>query len=65
MKVAWSAQFVTERAALRLRHCCEDCAVFVADEQRCAHGWPNATHRRAYYDSGQAEIDFCKEFELI
>ena len=58
------ATFERQRRRYELRFCCEDCAYFFADLQRCAHFWPVDDHRRARYDAGSDEIVFCKEFEL-
>lgn len=63
-----SQAFAAERARFALRFCCESCAYFFPRPfARCAHGWPQAEHRSAYYGPTAAprgEVVFCKEFEL-
>ena len=66
MKVVRDERFDRERKEFAFRGCCEDCVLFLADEQSCAHNYPNWEHRRAYLDApaeGQ-DVVFCKEFEL-
>ena len=64
MRLPFAPKFLSERQDYALRHCCEDCAIFDAVADECAHGWPNEAHRRAYYGVPHREIVFCKEFEL-
>lgn len=64
MKIPWTEAFAEERARFALRHVCEDCALFDAEQGACAHEYPIAVHRRAYYEGPPEEIVFCKEFEL-
>ncbi len=65
MRVPLGPEFHDECERFAFRFCCEDCAYFLRDE-RCAHDWPNAEHRRAAYaaEVARREIVFCKEFEL-
>lgn len=65
MRLPMTPAFRDERDRLDLRFCCEDCAYFDAAVDRCAHDWPEAQHRQAYYDDPNCpDIVFCKEFEL-
>jgi hypothetical protein len=66
MRVPKDDEFDRLRAALPLRHCCEDCGYFDPALRDCAHEWPTAEHRRADYEepSRLAAVNFCKEFEL-
>ncbi|HMY57802.1 MAG TPA: hypothetical protein PKI49_06760 [Pseudomonadota bacterium] len=64
MRVSRDARFDRERAEFALRHCCEDCGLFVAQRNLCAHEWPTEEHRRADYEKPTADLLFCKEFEL-
>ena len=66
MRLAKDEQFAQQRAALPLRHCCEDCGHFDARTELCAHEWPTAEHRRADYEGPRPlpTVNFCKEFEL-
>ena len=61
MKLVLGEHFREQEERFRLRWNCEDCTRFVPEEDRCAHGYPTATHRRA----GRAteDLTFCKEFE--
>ncbi len=66
MRLPMTPLFRQEWERWDLRFCCEDCAHLDRNEQTCAHGWPDAEHRRAYYESPACkEVIFCKEFELI
>ncbi len=60
--------FQVERERYALRHTCEECTFFRTppdgSEPACAHGWPNAEHRRAHYDTAPTLLVFCKEFEI-
>jgi hypothetical protein len=64
MQFPLTPEFLEERRRYALQHCCEECALFDEARNECAHGWPNAIHRRAYYETPRAKIIFCKEFEL-
>jgi hypothetical protein len=66
MRVTKDHSFDSLRLTLPLRHCCEDCAYFDDQQQRCAHEWPTAEHRLAdYAEPGHLSVvNFCKEFEL-
>jgi hypothetical protein len=68
MRLPADAGFWRELARFDLRFCCEDCTFFDPRSERCAHGWPNAEHRRGHYrvePDPPAEVTYCKEFELI
>ncbi|HXN30366.1 MAG TPA: hypothetical protein VN894_00835, partial [Polyangiaceae bacterium] len=63
MKTRVTERLRREASAFALRFACEDCS-HVADEEgelRCSLGYPPAPRREAL---GQAEIVFCKEFDL-
>ncbi|MFO0572923.1 MAG: hypothetical protein U1A78_02910 [Polyangia bacterium] len=76
MRLPRDPRFLAEEQAFALRHTCEDCAFFDARSQTCAHEWPTALHRRAYYarlptaapadpePPGPGDVVLCKEFEL-
>ena len=58
-------RFAADRASFALRFCCEECAYFFVEPERCAHGWPTPDHRRARYEPQPVQqVVFCKEFEL-
>lgn len=46
-----------------LRFTCEACAWFDAEDGGCSHAYPNEAHRDIDLDR-EAEVSFCKEFEL-
>jgi hypothetical protein len=61
MKPPRDARFDDEAARYALRMHCEDCALFDARREACAHGFPTAEHRRA---AAHRLVVFCKEFDL-
>jgi len=63
VKTAVDERLRREASAFVLRFACEDCGHAAMDgELLCTLGYPQAP-RRAALD--QAEIVFCKEFELV
>ena len=64
MKIRHLEQFRDERDRFALVHTCEDCVYFDAESGRCAHGYPNAQHRREALETPVPGPMFCKEFEL-
>lgn len=64
MRVVRDAAFDRDRIEFALRHCCEDCGMFVVDKNICGHEWPTDEHRRQDYEKPTPDILFCKEFEL-
>ena len=64
MRVVQDARFRLETAEARLRWHCESCAMFDGSE-RCVHGFPTENHREARYRDPDADVLFCKEFELV
>lgn len=64
MRIADHARFVEERRLFQLAHTCERCAYRDQDRDACAHGYPDATHREAAFESPDGAGMFCKEFEL-
>lgn len=64
MKQERTPAFRSERLRFALRFTCEHCTYFDANAERCTHGYPNAVHRLAN-NEGEAELVFCKDFELL
>jgi hypothetical protein len=64
MKVASYPGFREERRRFALRFTCEDCAQFDPEREQCAHGFPTDEHRLAHYEQPDADIVFCKDFDL-
>jgi hypothetical protein len=64
VKTLVDEKFRLEVARFGLRFTCEHCAHFASDTERCAHGYPVAAHRALVLDD-LAELEFCKEFELM
>jgi hypothetical protein len=58
------ARFRLERARLSLRFTCDQCAYFDDESERCVHGYPTAEHRAARYEDEEADVVFCKEWDL-
>ncbi len=77
MKQQRLPSFVEEQRRYALRFTCEHCTYFDVTLERCMHGYPNAEHRTSRYDAGSAQgesevaespdaqLIFCKEFELM
>ena len=63
VKIPRDAAFDAEAKAHALRWSCEDCALFDEANERCAHGFPTAEHRRAHNERTSLLV-FCKDFEL-
>jgi len=62
-------RFRDERNRFRLRFTCEECVHFVEPDSelptgRCNHGFPCHRHLTSRYDDPEADLLFCKEFEL-
>jgi hypothetical protein len=70
MKQRVSLAFVAQRESFVLRFTCEFCTYFDPTRERCTHGYPTTEHRLARYaspdtePSAEAQLIFCKEFEL-
>ncbi len=64
MRVVRDKAFERERIDFALRHCCEDCGMFISGRELCAHEWPTEEHRTQDYQQPTPDILFCKEFEL-
>jgi hypothetical protein len=64
VRIARDPEFDAEARRLDFRHCCEDCGYYDAATGGCCHYWPNAEHRREYYQQPSTDVVFCKEFEL-
>src|SRR5690606_6487569 len=64
-------QLLEESRRYQLRSACGDCRYQVSSDGSCALGWPNEEQRRwpleAPDPAGRrpAEVQFCKEFELV
>lgn len=64
MKQRACSVFREQRAAYGLRFTCEHCTYFDERSEACSHGYPNRAHRDAQYEAADAELVFCKDFEL-
>jgi hypothetical protein len=64
MIIPQDEQFRREREQYALRFNCEDCAMFEPANGSCAHGYPTERHRKARYEDPDANVLFCKEFDL-
>lgn len=64
MRFRVDGRFVEERERYCLRSCCEQCVHFDALGERCVHGYPTPEHREAAQGTLEAQVSFCKEFEL-
>ena len=64
MRIPQDERFRREREQFRLCFCCEDCALFDPSAERCVHGYPCWQHREARYRDPEADLLFCKDFEL-
>lgn len=62
MKTRVDARLLAEARRFELRLACEDCAHYCPETRGCAHGYPNRVERSL---EGAAELEFCKEFELV
>ncbi|MCB9666998.1 MAG: hypothetical protein H6715_02625 [Myxococcales bacterium] len=65
MKLAKTPLFESQRRQFSLRFTCEECTLFDAVNERCAHGYPVHEHRDAYYAHPEGLIVFCKDFDLV
>ena len=63
MKVEQDARFREQRERFHLKWNCEDCVLFDSDAG-CAHGFPTHRHRASRYEDPNADLLFCKDFEL-
>ncbi len=63
MRVPQDQRFRDESVRFELKWNCEDCANFDS-ERGCAHAYPTHRHRRSRYDDPEADLLFCKDFEL-
>ncbi len=61
MKTLVDAQLRDEARRFELRLACEDCAHFCPERAGCTHGYP----KRVEGGLEGAELEFCKEFELV
>ena len=66
MKILDARRFLDDKRRYALVHTCERCVYHDRDRDRCAHGYPDVTHREAAYaDAASASAGmFCKEFEV-
>ena len=65
MRFRLSQAFMEERREFCLRHTCEDCAHFDPTRAACVHGYPIDDHVESSLQLHDAELVFCKEFELL
>jgi len=56
-------QLRDEAERYSLRSSCRHCFFFVADDETCAHGWPNEGQKQ--WPLRPPTAHFCKEFELL
>ena len=64
MRLPADRRFHEQRERYALRFTCEHCALFAADTEACAHGFPTEEHRLAFYAKPGAPIVICKDFQL-
>ena len=64
MRLPADPRFHEQRERFQLRFTCEHCALFDADAEACAHGFPTEEHRLAFYITPGAPIIICKDFQL-
>jgi hypothetical protein len=64
MKTRVDALLRSQAERFQLRFTCEDCAHFAPDRRACSHGYPTEAHRDVSLES-VADLEFCKEFELL
>ena len=64
MKTRVDETLRSEAARFRLRFTCGDCAHFAPERRACSHGYPTEAHRDVALER-VADLEFCKEFELV
>ena len=64
MRTLVDAQLREEADRFRLRFTCEHCVHFAAERRACANGYPTHAHLEVDLEA-RAELEFCKEFELV
>jgi hypothetical protein len=64
VKIVQDERFRQQRQEFKLRFTCEHCALFDEQRESCAHGYPTTEHREARYTDPDAQVVFCKHFEL-
>lgn len=71
MRIPQDARFRREREAFGLKFTCEDCSHFDprpraerGGRSACCHGYPTDGHREARYADPDADLLFCKDFDL-
>jgi hypothetical protein len=64
LKFPPSERFEQERRRFALEFTCEQCAHFDPPSSGCAHSYPNGEHLGAGRRDRDADLVFCKEFEL-
>jgi hypothetical protein len=65
MKIPQDERFRAEAAAYALRFTCESCALWDERRDTCANRFPTSEHRAARYADPQADVVFCKDFDLL
>jgi hypothetical protein len=63
LRLPYDPRFDEQRERFALRFTCEHCALFDAERERCAHGFPTDEHRLAFYAT-PGPIVICKDFQL-
>jgi hypothetical protein len=61
VEIERDARLDEEAARFGLVRHCEDCALYDGAEDRCAHGYPTAPHRKG---ADARIVMFCKDFEV-
>ena len=64
MRTPVDAQLREEAERFQLRFTCEHCVHFAAERRGCANGYPTQAHLEIDLEAS-AELEFCKEFELV
>jgi hypothetical protein len=64
MRVPRTEEFDEEALRFAFRFTCEACAHFDHRTERCRHDYPSEMHRARFYADREADLLFCKEFEL-
>lgn len=66
MWIAMNQLFRDEKEQFDLRACCEDCAYFGQESEKCAMLYPSNPHREQSFEQARDDdrIYFCKMFEV-
>ena len=64
MQLPHTREFDQERERFAFAGSCEACAHFDPRRERCRHEYPTEPHRERTLARPDADLLFCKEFEL-